>query len=379
MASSLTVCGGLRVVHVSARYPPALGGAEQVVESLARIRDARGFEVEVLTSLDGLPRTAQCETPEWVSRLPSWEIVNTPIIPKLLGRLLQLPRTSLIHLHVAQAFVPEMVFLAHLLRRIPYIAHVHLEVGPSGWAGVLLLPVWRRFVFGPVLRHAAAVVVLTNEQRSIISAKYRILDSRVVVIPNGVDMARFRGSERRLHARPRLLFVGRLARQKNLALLLEALVGVSERFDTLLVGDGPLENELKGAVAKMGLMNVRFWGRADGQEVVETYRDADVLVLPSEREGMPLVLLEALAMGLPIVATDVPGSRDVVVHGENGLLVPPGDPDALREALLTVTGDPDLYRRMSASSLRLAEKYSWEAIGTELERVYSRTNAARRA
>jgi glycosyltransferase involved in cell wall biosynthesis len=76
-------------------------------------------------------------------------------------------------------------------------------------------------------------------------------------------------------------------------------------------------------------------------------------------------------MGLPIVATDVPGSRDVVIPGDNGLLVPLGDPDALRDALLTITSDGDLFRRMSASSLHLAEKYSWGSISGEFERIYS--------
>jgi glycosyltransferase involved in cell wall biosynthesis len=101
------------------------------------------------------------------------------------------------------------------------------------------------------------------------------------------------------------------------------------------------------------------------------YRNADVFVLPSEREGMPLVLLEALAMGLPVVATDVPGNRDVVINGQNGALVPPGDSDRLRQALLSVTSDPGQYGRLSARSRQLAGKYSWEAILAEFERLYS--------
>jgi rhamnosyl/mannosyltransferase len=119
---------------------------------------------------------------------------------------------------------------------------------------------------------------------------------------------------------------------------------------------------------------VRFHGRADGAELRELYRNADVFVLPSEREGMPLVLLEALAMGLPIVATDIPGNRDVVVHGQNGLLVPLGDPSALRQALLSMTGDQDGYRRMSETSRRLVGRYSWKAVGVEFERLYDQAS-----
>jgi glycosyltransferase involved in cell wall biosynthesis len=152
------------------------------------------------------------------------------------------------------------------------------------------------------------------------------------------------------------------------------LEGVSEQFETTLVGDGELEAELKEAVSDLRLQNVRFHGRADGAELRELYRNADVFVLPSEREGMPLVLLEALAMGLPIVATDIPGNRDVVVHGQNGLLVPLGDPSALRQALLSMTGDQDGYRRMSETSRRLVGRYSWKAVGVEFERLYDQAS-----
>jgi glycosyltransferase involved in cell wall biosynthesis len=90
---------------------------------------------------------------------------------------------------------------------------------------------------------------------------------------------------------------------------------------------------------------------------------------------MPLVLLEALAMGLPVVATDIPGIRDLVADGRNGFLVPPGDPAAMRAALLRITADPDGYQRMSAESRRVAGQYSWDRIGAEFERLYAEAGA----
>jgi glycosyltransferase involved in cell wall biosynthesis len=166
--------------------------------------------------------------------------------------------------------------------------------------------------------------------------------------------------------------VGRLSAQKNLRLLFRALDGVSESFETILVGAGELEADLKEMARKLRLRNVCFRGRADVAELRELYRNADVFVLPSEREGLPLVLLEAMAMGLPVVATEVPGIREVVIHGQNGLLVPPGDPSALRQALFSVTADLYSYRSMSETSRRLAGKYSWSAISAEFDRVYAR-------
>jgi len=275
-----------------------------------------------------------------------------------------------IHLHVAPAFVPEAVYLAHLIRGLPYIAHLHLDVGPSGRAGALLRA-YKPLVLGPVLRAAAHVVVFTGEQRAAVAAKYGVDKARIAVIPNGVEATFFYSDQRLPGAKPRLLFVGRLSVQKNLPLLLHALVGISERFDTTLVGDGELEANLRDAVVGLELQNVHFHGRVDGAELLDLYQNADIFVLPSEREGMPLVLLEAQAMGLPVVATDISGNRDVIVNGVNGLLIPPGDAEALREALLRIVSDLDDYQRMSEASRNLAAQYSWAEIGARFERLYA--------
>jgi glycosyltransferase involved in cell wall biosynthesis len=128
---------------------------------------------------------------------------------------------------------------------------------------------------------------------------------------------------------------------------------------------------LRETADRLRLQNVRFHGRADNAELRGLYQDADVLVLPSEREGMPLVLLEALAVGLPIVATDIPGNRDVVLPGRTGLLVPPSDPAQLRRALLEVTGDAQRYQRMSEAARARAARYSWTSVGAEFERLYA--------
>jgi len=362
------------VVHVSSQYPPTLGGVGKVVESLAVNRKEQGLSVDVLTSREtqsDLPETAN---PDFVRRLRCWQVAHTRIIPALLGELLKLTRTSVIHLHIGGAFVPEVVYAACRAHGMPYIAHFHGDVGPSGRAG-LLLRIYKPLILGPVLRAAAVVVVPTDDFAATVSVQYGVDPERIAVIANGVDDSFIYSGKRRLHTKPRLLFVGRLAIQKNLPLFLHALDGVSEQFETILVGDGELEGQLKQLATELRLQNVRFHGRADGVELRDLYRNADVFVLPSYWEGMPLVLLEALAMGLPIVATDITGNREVVVHGENGLLVPINDPSALRQALLSVTADPGRYQNMSEMSQQLARKYSWAQVGAELERVYIHAQA----
>ena len=163
--------------------------------------------------------------------------------------------------------------------------------------------------------------------------------------------------------------------QKNVPQLLDALEGVSERFDTVLVGDGELEAELRERVARLGLAHVTFAGRADGAALRSRYADADMFVLPSEREGMPLVLLEAMAMALPTVATDIPGTRDVV-GGEVGTLVPLGDAAALRSALVELSSDPAAYARMSAAARAHAETYTWERVADRFELLYAEVATA---
>jgi glycosyltransferase involved in cell wall biosynthesis len=349
------------VVHVTAHYPPHLGGLEKVAEALVAYRRARGLDVAVITSRDRLADPAGAG---WVRRLRSWEVAHTAIIPGLPAALVRLPRDGLVHLHVAQAFVPEATYAAHLLRGLPYVAHFHLDVGPSGAAGVLLRA-YKPLVLGPVLRAAARVAVFTAEQGSAVSATYGVDPARVAVIPNGVGESFFYSGPRLPQARPRLLFVGRLTVQKNVPLLLRALAGVSERFETTLVGDGEAEGSLRDLAAGLELQNVRFYGRADEGELRELYRDADIFVLPSEREGMPLVLLEAMAMGLPVVATDISGIREVVGHGVNGVLVPPDHAAALRGALLSLATDPDGYRRMGAGRrpVRAGVRGGWGRAG----------------
>lgn len=110
---------------------------------------------------------------------------------------------------------------------------------------------------------------------------------------------------------------------------------------------------------------------ADGEDLIELFREADVFVLPSEREGMPLVLLEAMAMGLPTVATDIPGTRDVVVDRETGMLVPLDDSHAMQKALLDMVSDEEQYARMSKAAQSRAMRYSWDTIGEEFEEVYA--------
>jgi glycosyltransferase involved in cell wall biosynthesis len=369
--------GTALVVHVVPYYPPHLGGMENVTQSLAQAL-ATHRRVEVLTTdvgARGVPR--HLETGSLVvHRSRAVEVAHTPIAPGILWRLLRVRGARVFHVHVAQAVVPEMVRLAAAVRRLPFVAHYHLDVEPSGPLGRLFL-LYKRMVLGPTLRAAARVIVLSDEQAGFVVARYRVDPARVVVVPNGVAERFFVPADQprtAAHAaRPgpdepvRLLYVGRLSPQKNLPRLLAAVAALSSRVELAVVGDGEDRTQVERIVAAQKQTNVRVVGAATGEQLVDWYRWADVFVQSSDKEGMPLVLLEAMAAGLPIVATDVPGCRELVTGV--GLLAAP-DPAALARVLTQVVEDPVLRGELAERSRRAGVARSWNAIVPTLEAVY---------
>jgi glycosyltransferase involved in cell wall biosynthesis len=350
---------------------------EKVVETLAGLQSQRGLGVSVVTSDVGYTKEYVDPYPNLlIDRLGAFSIAHTPIMPRLLIRLARLRRSDIVQIHVAQAYCPEMVWIASKLKGFKYIAHIHLDSAPSGPAG-FLLRVYKPLVLKRVLRAASMAIVFTEGQRRDVHEQYGVSLERIEVVSNGVEGKFFNDDISSFHRMPRLLFVGRMSVQKNLPLLLYALEGISHLFETTIVGDGELEHQTKDLANELGLSNVVFAGRADGEELLNFYRRADVFVLPSEREGMPLVLLEAMAMALPIVATDVTGNRDLIQDGKNGILVPMGDIDAFRKALLSVVSDGSAYERLSRASRKMADDYSWDKVITKFETLYKGMNYVR--
>lgn len=356
------------IVHATSSYPPKLGGLEKVVEVLARTQTKLGEQVSVLTSTQGGTPAARTETFP-VTRLRSFVVANTTIMPTAFFHLLRLRRSDVVHLHIVQAYLPEIVWIASYFKKFRYIAHIHLDTTPSGPAG-FLLGAYKKIFLKRVLHKASYVIVFTADQKDKIHRDYKLQLNKILIVPNGVGDEFYYDKPRQVHAQPRLLFVGRLNYQKNLHQLLEALDGVSERFETNLVGEGELQEELEQKVKKLQLQNVNFLGRKNGSELHAQYRQSDIFVLPSEREGMPLVLLEAMAMGLPIVATDVTGNKDVVSTEKDGLLVPYNDAPQLQTALLRVGFDTKLYSKLSKNAHATALGYSWDIIARRFLKIY---------
>jgi glycosyltransferase involved in cell wall biosynthesis len=356
------------IIQVTSYYPPHLGGMENVAEQIAEGFVDKGYAVSVYTSDIGNARGTSRNAKSQVHYLKSIEVAHTPIMFSLFFRLLALPRHSLMHLHVAQAFSPEIVYMISKLKGIPYIAHIHLDVDASGPFGFLLAP-YKKLFLKRVLKSAAKIICVSEGQKKLIASRYGLPLEAFVVMPNGVVEDYFIGGKTSENALPHLLFVGRLAAQKNLPLLIEAVAQMQTSVYLDIVGEGELRESIEALIRKYELHNVKLHGKKVGRELIELYRSADIFVLPSFKEaGVSLSMLEALAAGLPVVASDLPEVRDSL--NECGVLIQ--DPTAINyaNALDALLSDKDTLRRLSALSVQKARSYSWKNLLNSIEDVY---------
>ncbi len=356
------------IVQVISYYPPHLGGMENCAAQIAEGLVDKGYAISVYTSDIGYSRNAVNSSKSQVHYLKSFEFAHTPIIFTLFFRLLALPHHSLIHLHVSQAFSPEIVYVISKLRGIPYIAHIHLDVDASGPFG-FLLGTYKKLFLKRVLRSAAKLICVSEAQKKFIASKYALPLESIVVVPNGVAEVYFVGERTSDNAVPRLLFVGRLSVQKNLPLLIEAISHMQESVILDIVGDGELRKDVEALIQKYGLQNVQLHGKKTGKELLEFYKSADISVLPSFKEaGASLSMLEALAAGLPVVAVDSPEIQEMLA--DCGVLVQDATPTTYAKALDALLSDKDTLRNLKTLSVQKARAYSWENLLASIEDVY---------
>ncbi|MEJ2107788.1 MAG: glycosyltransferase [Acidiferrobacteraceae bacterium] len=201
---------------------------------------------------------------------------------------------------------------------------------------------------------------------------------RLLMIPNAVDLVRFDKSSQQKNDDVNVsdvAYVGRLRAVKGIQVLVEAWSLMAPDHKLAIAGDGSLREELTNRIAELGLeQQVRFCGEIDN--VPELLRQTRVYVQPSYQEGMPNSVLEAMAAGLPIVATRVSGNVDLVHDGENGFLVPPGDKDALAQAIRRLLEDPELASRMGERSRQLAAEFGVPIVTAKLLQRFRGTLAA---
>ena len=345
------------------------GGAEMMVLHLARELDHAGHPVRVVslhgdeTDVAGLMRRAGID----VVALNKAGGPDPRTVLRLRAQMRDFSPT-VVHTHLP---VLEYVLPAARLygRRVGIIHTVH-NLARAETRHRVLRAINRR-----AFSHGVVPVALNEEVRSSICREYALPTSAVPVVGNGIDLDAFRGPQRRglRGAGARLLCVARLAPAKNHALLLQTVARLRESgrdVSLTLVGDGPLRGRLEELARELGISErVRFAGRRT--DTPAFYRDCDLFVLLSDYEGMPMSIIEAMASGLPVVATRAGGVGELVDDGVSGALVE-ADAAAAAEAIAAICDDPALYARLSAGAVMTSSRYSATAMMEKYVGLYDR-------
>jgi glycosyltransferase involved in cell wall biosynthesis len=212
-----------------------------------------------------------------------------------------------------------------------------------------------------VWKNASAIVANSNGLRQLAHA----FDARfnIPIIPNGIDLHAYR-SFNRDWSFPRLLSVGRIVHQKGLDLAMRALDQLKGlTWEWRIVGDGPQMPMLRALAKELGMEDrVHFLGWQTREQLIKSYKQANVFLFPSRHEGMPNAMLEAMASGLPVIASCIAGNEELVLDDKTGYLVPSEDVEALQAALTKILSDPARREHMGSASRQHTEaNYSWES------------------
>ena len=366
----------MRILIINSEYPPIGGGAGNASANIARELVRLGHEVTVMTAHFGdLPRA---------TNLDGVQILRIKAMRRHLDRssaieqIVFMIASSFYTLNLIRKWRPDVIiaffgvpsgaaaWCANIISGIPY--YISLRGGdvpgfrPYDFAlyHKLIAPFLRR-----IWRRSSGLVANSTGLKNLAVA----FNDRVPisVIPNGVDLKYYAPVERDWD-QPRMLFVGRLVYQKGLDILFEALKDLtSHPWKLSLVGDGPQREKLQSIVHQYGISDrVHFKCWLDGDDLVTQLQEANLFVFPSRHEGMPNAVLEAMACGLPVIASHIAGNEELVIDGENGLLVPSEDSVALRDAMSELLGSPSKRQRMGATGRQFIEaNYSWSQIANQ--------------
>ena len=265
---------------------------------------------------------------------------------------------------------------ARLAKRPKLICHEHTEV--RNYSCLTDYRLWLRVLFA---KRADLIVGVSQSITQGIKKLYKLAPERFATVFNGADLEavdgaspiNLKGKLGLPHTCSVIGFGGRIAKEKGLTYLLEAIPAVLSEHPNrhfVIIGDGPLRTDLANQAADLAVADhVTFLGpRSDMYGLL---KGLDLYVQPSLWEGLPMVVMEAMAASKPVVATSVGGTAEVVIDGETGLLVPPKNPEALANAISDMLGNPDRARAMGvAGRNRVAEHFTFQAAARKIENIY---------
>ncbi|MBI5466931.1 MAG: glycosyltransferase family 4 protein [Candidatus Kerfeldbacteria bacterium] len=352
------------------------------IAELASVLQSRGHEVTILT-----PATAQrhwapshyesasirvVELPSVEIRRVLWSLPSWTAIKRLWAAVREY---DVLQIWAPYYLVAVLPIIFAKLRRSPTKVIVTLDTIPGfsfRFDSIIdPLMVWyHRLICSWLFRLVDARTLYSAQLLPF--ARQAWLGSKFTILPTGIHPPEFRPRTRIADAPAALLFIGIINARKGVAVLLQAMaiLGVAGRSYTLtIVGDGPERQQMEELARQLGLQDtVTFVGRSS--QIETYYTAADVLILPSYGEGLPGVVMEAMAYGVPVVATDIPCLTELIPDGHHGQLVPLGRADAVASGIIRYLDDEPYRQSVIRSARRRIESFSWSAVVPRYETLY---------
>jgi len=316
-----------------------------------------------------------------IKRFPAGpEFGKAPLTPSLLNELFKF-EFDVIHTHEMLAPASFYSATVSFFRRKPLIVTQHDDAFGYTHGARLLLQMISNNTAGRCIVHTAKAVITLSRDGKKFAQRFGAASNKTVIIPTSVDTKEFTpGPSKALKTRwgtegKIVLYVGNLIKRKGVDILIHAFqhtLSAVPDARLVIVGIGPEERNLRNLQARLNLEQISFVGRMPRTEMPDVYRSCDILVLPSlYYEIFGNVIVEAMASGLPVICTRIGGMKDIVIHGETGFQVNPGDPLQLSKHLIKLLSDDELKSKMSIAARKLAvEKYDDTVLARAVERIY---------
>lgn len=376
----------MKIAHLVCSFPPYRGGMGNSALFMAAAVADFNHEVTVITPDYGLKRSQDqelcCEIDKInVIRLKPWlSHGNAAWLPQLTWSLLSY---DIVHLHYPFYGATQAVLTAKILKpSLKLIIHYHMDTKASGWKG-LIFKVYKKIFFPIIFKTADFITCASLDyvKHSNISKYLKKKPQKFASIPFGVNHNLFNATTKPSTSR-KLLFVGGLDSAhyfKGVDVLLQAMAITANKtsnWNLTVIGQGNLKNRYVTLAQELGIaQQVDFVDNADTGLLVKHYRESRCLILPSinRNEAFGLVLLEAMACGRPVIASNLPGVRSVFANNHEGLLVKPGNAQDLSEKILRILSNDKLVDRLGESAHQLTETYySWAKAGNKINELYHR-------
>lgn len=376
-----------RILVLTYEYPPIGGGGGRVAREIARRLSKQNFEFHIITARWG--------------NLPKFNRENGIYLHRIWAGRIHPDRCSIFEMGLY--LISSTVFAIQALKHIrPHLVHVHFAV-PSGPLGYLIkklynipylitlhggdvpgfLPEETDFVFRvikpftvPIWKEAEYVIAVSESLKELAEQAYPGIP--VLVIPNGIDVPPTFSQYESGKQKVRILFIGRFSKQKDPILFVKSInillnmdASLKNKIDVWMIGDGYLRPVVERYNKKFDLTDViKITGWMNDVDISKILAQADILVNTSRAEGFSLAMLQAMASGVAVVATNVPGNREVIQHGVTGLLASPGSASQLASAIYDLIFNEELRDYIKKNAFCSIKKYNWDFICSKYAQIY---------